>query len=215
MRNVVWAPLEIAINQVLILDPAAATRLAPLEGKTLAVELRGLPLVAYFLFTRERINVLGEFLGEPDAHIVGTPLSLARIALTDASPQALFGQDIELRGDIDVARRIKAVLDALNIDWEEQLAWVMGDVVAHQVSHAMRDALGWSKAALSTLGQDITEYLHEESNMLPDEVAVRAFMTDVDRLRSDADRLSLRVQRVAAALRAADKPADAGATTTP
>lgn len=213
MRNAVWAPLEIAINRVLSSDPAAVARLAPLEGKTLAVELRGLSLVACFLFTREHINVLGEFAGEPDARIAGTPLALARLVLSDASPQALLAQDVELRGDVDVALRAKAVLDALDIDWEEQLARVTGDVVAHQFSNAMRGVLGWSKTVLSTLGQDITEYLHEESNMLPDEAEVRAFMADVDGLRSDADRLSLRVQRLAAMLRAADQPADAGTTT--
>lgn len=215
MRNVVWAPLEIAVNRVLALDPAAPARLAQLEGKTLAVELRGLALTAYFLFARERINVLGEFAGEPDARIVGTPLSLARIALADAGPQALFGQEVELRGNVDVARRAKAVLDSLDIDWEEQLASVTGDGVAHQVGNVVREVLGWGNALLSTLSQDVSEYLREESNVLPDESEVRAYMAAVDNLRSDADRLSLRVQRLVAAMHIAGEPADAGTTPVP
>lgn len=215
MRNAVWAPLEIAINRVLALDPAGPARLAPLEGRTLAVELRGLALTAYFLFARERINVLGEFSGEADARILGTPLSLARIALADSGPQALFGQDVEVHGNVEVARRAKAVLDSLDIDWEEQLAGITGDVVAHQVGNVLRGALGWSKALFSTLSQNVSEYLQLESSLLPDETEVRVFMAAVDDLRNDADRLSLRVQRLAAAMPVTGEPVDAGAAPAP
>lgn len=215
MRNAIWAPLEIAINRLLGLDAAAPARMASLEGKTLAIELRGVPVAAYVLFCRERINVLGEFSGAPDTRIVGTPLSLARIAIGGSGPQTLFGKDIELHGDVDVARRAKAILDELDIDWEEQLARITGDVAAHQIGNVVRGTLGWSKSLLATLGQDITEYLQEESNTLPTEPEVRAFAAEVDRLRSDADRLVLRVQRLVRAMPVAGKPTDSRATPVP
>lgn len=215
MRNLAWAPLEVAINHVLALDPDAPARLAPLAGKTLAVDLRGVGLTGYFLFTRDRVNVLGELAGEPDARIVGTPLSLAKVALAESGPQSLFGGDVELRGDLDVARRAKVVLDSLDIDWEEQLARATGDVIAHRIGSAVRGALGWGKSVLSTLGQDVTEYLQEETRTLPDGVQVQAFMSDVDVLRSDVDRLTFKVQRLVAAANAATATDRASAMPTP
>lgn len=212
MRNAAWAPLEIAINRVLALDPAAPARLEQLEGRTLAVELRGLALTVYFLFARERISVLGDFDGETDARIVGTPLSLARVAVADSGPQALFGQGVEVCGNVDVARRAKAILDSLDIDWEERLAAVAGDVVAHQVGHAVRGVLGWSKMLVSTLNQDMSEFLQHESNLLPEQGELQLFTGAVDDLRSDIDRLSQRVQRLAAAMQITNEPADAGTT---
>lgn len=215
MRNVVWAPLELAVNRVLTLDPAAPTRLAPLEGKTLAIELRGIPVTVYVLFTRDRINVLSEFSGKPDARIVGTPISLGRMVFSEAGPGALIGTDIELHGNVEIARRAKAILDELDIDWEEQLARFTGDVVAHQVGNAVRGTLTWGKTLLATLGQDVTEYLQEETDTLITETELRAFAAEVDCLRSDADRLLLRVQRLAVAMPAAGKPTDVGATPNP
>jgi ubiquinone biosynthesis protein UbiJ len=46
------------------------------------------------------------------------------------------------------------------------------------------------------LGQDFTEYLQEEGRLLPSRYELESFLTEVDRLRDDGERLAARVNRL-------------------
>jgi ubiquinone biosynthesis protein UbiJ len=50
--------------------------------------------------------------------------------------------------------------------------------------------------AADTLEQNLTEYLLEESRLLPKRAQVEKFLAAVDTLRADSDRLVQRVQRL-------------------
>jgi ubiquinone biosynthesis protein UbiJ len=55
---------------------------------------------------------------------------------------------------------------------------------------------------------DLSEYLQEESRIVPAKPEIEAFMDGVDILRSDVDRLHARVERLAAKLGEAQQPAE-------
>ncbi len=188
--------LDAALNACLRLDPGTLQRLAALSGKVIAIELRGLDITLYLLPSASGMQVSGVHEGAPDTLLSGTPLALARLGVTKHEPGTLFSGDVEIRGDIELGQRFKAILDAIDIDWEEQLSKLTGDVIAHQVGNAVRDMLGWSRRAADTLGRDTAEYLHEESRDLPKRDEVEEFLAGVDTLRSDADRIEARIHRL-------------------
>jgi ubiquinone biosynthesis protein UbiJ len=97
---------------------------------------------------------------------------------------------------MDTGRAFKSLLDNLDIDWEEQLSRVVGDVAAHQVGNVVRSAMAWGKQALDTLGRDAAEYFQEESEDLVRPAEVSEFLDQVDVLRDDAERLAARVNRL-------------------
>jgi ubiquinone biosynthesis protein UbiJ len=53
------------------------------------------------------------------------------------------------------------------------------------------------RLASATLGQDISEYFQEESRTLAKRENVKNFLSQVDTLRGDVDRLDMRLQRLA------------------
>ena len=61
MTTSLWAPLEIAINQYLRLDPDCLPQLRKLDGKVIAVEFKGLPVNVTLRIADDRIYVLGVF----------------------------------------------------------------------------------------------------------------------------------------------------------
>ena len=91
-----------------------------------------------------------------------------------------------------------AILDGIDIDWEEHLSRVTGDVLAHQVGNVARGMLEWGRNTLDTVSRDVAEYLHEESRDLPTRGEVDEFLARIDTLRLDVDRLEARVQRLQA-----------------
>jgi len=189
------AGLEVAINRYLAMDSASLARLGELSGKVIAVELRGLNLTLSMAPHSGGIQLLQDFAGTPDTVISGTPLALVRVGI-GGDRAALFAGEAEIRGDVPLGQRFEAVLREIDIDWEEQLSQLVGDVAAHQVGNLVRDTLAWGAKSADTLRRDLGEYLQEESGQLPRPAEVQAFMAGVDTLRDDTARLEARIRRL-------------------
>lgn len=187
------AALEAAINAALRLDPETFQRLRGFGGRVVALEFRGTPLNLYLLPGADGVQLLSAFEAEPDATLSGSPLALLRFG---AGGGGLFGGEVTIRGDVELGRRFKALLEGLQIDWEEHLSHLVGDVAAHQLGNLARGVAGWGRAGLDALARDAGEYLQEERRWLPHPRPVRGWMAEVDRLRGDLDRLEARVERL-------------------
>jgi ubiquinone biosynthesis accessory factor UbiJ len=187
------------------LDPDALRRLAAMEGRVIGLELRGLELRLYLLPGADGIQVLGSYEDEPDTWLSGAPLSMMRLGLGRSPMGTLLAGDVEIRGDADLGRRFKEILDGIAIDWEEPLARVTGDVVAHQLGNLARGAREWGRRAAEGLASDLGEYLQEERRELPSRAEVEVFLDGVDRLRIDTERLEARVARLRRWLDARDE----------
>ena len=190
------AAMEMAINRYLALDPAAATRMQALAGKVIGIELRDVNLRFFMLPAQDQLHVHGHFDGEADTTLRGTSLAMARMSLSDKASDSLFSGDVEISGDVELGEQFRAVLDSMDIDWEEQLSKLTGDVIAHQVGNLVRGVMQWGKKAGDTLQQDLAEYLHEESRVLPVRHEVDEFINVVDEVRMAVDRLQARLRRL-------------------
>ena len=194
------AALEKALNQCLQLDPETLAQVTRLEGAVIALQVQGLGQAIYLVPTATGLRVQSVFEGTPDVTIKGGPFSLARLGLSE-QPASVFGDGVEMEGDAHLGRKIQHILDSLDLDWEEQLSRVTGDVVAHQVGNTVRDFFGWGRKAADTFGLDVAEYLQEESRDLVVKGELKSFLDGVDVLRADVDRLTQRVQRLRANLK--------------
>ncbi len=190
--------LESMFNRYLAMDPDALDRLQPLEGRIIALELSGFGLAIHLRIDAGHITVIGEPEAAPDTTIRGTPFGIARLGLGGDPTTTLFSGDVQISGDVETGQAFKAVLDGLDIDWEEQLAGITGDMVAHRLGNAARSAGDWLRRGRSTLEQDLGEYLQEELRVLPTRIEIENFIGDVDHLRMDLERLEARIRRLSA-----------------
>lgn len=185
------AGLETALNRYIWLDPDAAPQLAELAGAVIAIEADGLGLTFYLFPGAQGIQVLDRYEGEPSVRIRGTPLAL--IQQWRGQPGA--GR-VSVEGDAATGRRLQTLLTSLDIDWEEHLSSLVGDVAAHRLGQLYRESRRWGQQTLSTLLQDGREYLQQEQRLLPAQPTVEAFLNAVDVLREDVDRLEARIARL-------------------
>jgi ubiquinone biosynthesis protein UbiJ len=192
--------LESAFNHYLHLDPAAGARLAGLDGRVIALELRGLDLVVVFRVQDQDIAIIDEPDRKPDTVLRGTPLGITRLGFGRGNATgALFSGDVEISGDVETGQAFKAVLDAIDIDWEEQLARFTGDMIAHRLGNATRHAGRWLDHTRLTLEQDLSEYLQEELRVVPTRIEIENLIEDIGRLGMDTDRLEARLKLLLAA----------------
>ena len=196
LPTAIAAAMEAAINRVLQLDPESLARIQALQGKVVAIELIG-PNVSFYLIPDDRgLNVFSHFEGDADAVLRGTPLSMARMGLTEHASDVLLSGDVEISGNVELGQHLREILDGLDMDWEEHLSHLTGDIVAHKAGDLLRGVIAWGRKTVDILSQDAGEYLQEESRELPTRGEVEDFLSQVDVLRTDVDRAAAQVTRL-------------------
>ncbi len=173
---------------------AALDRLSSLQGKSLAVDVEG-PDITIVVFADEdrlRLERLNEASATATVH--GTPLALLKSLRGDALSD-YTDSGIAVSGDAEVAAAFATILRLARPDLEEQLAHVVGDVLAHQAGNVAADVRAWGKQVLVALGLNTTEFLQEESRQLPTRVEVEGFFAEIERLRDDAERVAVKIDR--------------------
>ncbi len=191
------AVLEQAVNTALALDPKTTESLRRLEGKVIAIELRGTGITLTLQPTSEgKLRLMGDYDGEIDTTLRGAPFAMLRMS-TGRTGEGMFSGEVEIEGEVELGQQIQRVFEKLDIDWEEHLSRLTGDIVAHQIGNTVRGLFAWGERTAEHLGRDTADYLQEESDTLPVDWEVEEFINGVDTLRSDVDRIEARVKRLA------------------
>lgn len=186
-------PVETALNAYLTIDENSKRRLAKAAGKSLQVELKPFGLFFTCIVNATNIELTGLATDEATAKVKGTPLQLAGVAISRNNRQQFFADDLSIEGDAEFAQQLIDLFDSVEIDWEEHLAALIGDVPAYQVSKYKNKFKKWLRGSKSSLVQDISDFLHEEAAWFPVREELNEFFEDIDSLRMDTDRLESRI----------------------
>ena len=190
--------LEAMINKVLRLDPDSIERLKKLDGKSVKVVINDWNISFFVLPYAHGLQLLNEYHKQPNTVISGKLFGLMKAGIAKAKTTALFDESITISGDTQTGEAIRDVLKNLDIDWEEQLSKIVGDSLAHPIAHHAKKAVDLGKRTIRSLGDNVSEYLHYESQQLPPQQAVENFISDVSRLRDDVDRIEARINKLMA-----------------
>lgn len=196
-RELFLSGIEQSINTLLALDSTACNKLARYHGRVIALHLRGPEITLYFVPGHDGLlQLLGSIEGEPDCTLSGSPLDLIRSGDRETGAGQLFAGHVSITGDTGLAHSFGATLANLDIDWEEQLSRITGDLVAHQLGRSAREMASYLAQGRQTLESNLAEYLTEEARLLPHPYEVEEFLDEVDRLKDDTERLLARFARL-------------------
>lgn len=184
------AALQAGFNRLLALDPDSTARIDRLRGKLICLELRGLQVQVWLLFHADRVEVLEQYDAEADVTICGAPFTMLAMA---AGKKGIFDGGIEISGDVEVARHFSQVIDQLDIDWEEHLSSLTGDMVARKAGVTGAKFVEWLRRSSESMQSNVADYLRDESQHLPHGWELDEFSDEVDQLR---DRVALLEQRL-------------------
>jgi ubiquinone biosynthesis protein UbiJ len=126
--------------------------------------------------------------------IAGSPSAL--LGLMAGAATAPNSRRAQVRGDAQIAAAYRDLLRVARPDFEEELARLVGDLPAQRVSRLARGALAWGGRAGRRFGENIAEYLQEESRDLVNKTELEEFLRAVDELREASDRIEARLRRL-------------------
>lgn len=189
--------VESLLNRI-IRDSGALDHARALEGRVIAVEIKGIDLRRHATFREGEIHLLAESDREADVVISGTPFALVKLIRMGTDPAALRDGSVRIEGDGSAMLDLKALLAALDVDAEEELSQWVGDTLAHKLANGARAFGVWAKDVADSSLMGVAEGLVEESRLLPSPVEVEYFVKGVENLRDDVARLAQRIARLEA-----------------
>ena len=202
LGSLALAPLEQAFNFLIKDDPHLADLLEPFENKTVEVKTRQPSLTVCVILERDRIRLSGldaANMGiETDARIeapVGTLLSI----LTSKA-NALVNTELQISGDIELVQDLLRALHEADIQWQDLVGSVFGDVLSRHVQQLAEAGGEWRTQANTRIKRNLDDYLKEEASVLPHSLDTARFYEQVHDLRLQLDRLGARTQGLNARL---------------
>lgn len=200
VHTALCAALESTINAALRYDPGSRQALGKLEGRVLAIEATQ-PNVNFFLLPhRDGLTVRSHYEGDVNTRLQGSPLALASLLKSDRLNLADSG--VEVFGSTALLLELQQIAHKLDIDWEEALSQLFGDVAAHQGGNSFRQFGAWAAGRKDTFERLLGEYLSEELKATPARAELEHYYREVDNTRLATDRLEARIDALSQLARA-------------
>ena len=197
LKPVAGRALELALAQLLALDPDTRDALAGLEGRRIELALQAPALALAITVERGELRVGPvDPAREPDLGLratLGGLLSQLPFARTPGAPPV---GKLRINGDAELARTLQQLAQRVDPDWDAPFARALGPVVGPQVARLLREALVQGRRIAGNLARDTADYLVEERREVVGRAELEAFHDDVDALRDRVERLAARLARL-------------------
>ena len=197
--NAITSRFEAILNRV-IRDSAADTHLRNLEGRVVAVSIRGVNATGYATVVCGAIRMIDKPDSAPDVTVSGTPGGLIELCRSGADSELFRDGSVRIEGDAQSMLDIKALFSALDFDAEEALAQILGDTLARKAANGARALNRRSEGVADSGAAVIAETLVEETRLLASRPRAERFIDNVEKLRDDMARLQQRIERLRAAV---------------
>jgi len=184
--------LETVLNLASRLDPQSPVLLEKHIGKVLAITLNPFALTFYSVITAQGIRVVDAYHETPTTTLSGTPLGFIGLSMNPS----FTANHVQITGEAEFAKVCQQLLFKPEIDWEEHLSKLVGDAPAQLLYQQGEKAYQKIHALTHTLVQNSVEFLQEERDCLPSSLVVETWLSDVDIVRADVDRLQARLNRL-------------------
>ncbi|EDP46802.1 putative protein of unknown function [Rickettsiella grylli] len=183
---------EAFLNCYLNLDPESKEQLRQLSGKVIKIEWG--PLTYYWQFKSDSISLSKIYNGPADLVLRGSTFDFLRLIFS--KNKALIDIPLQVSGDMAFGMQFRAFFLNLEMDWEEQLAKILGDTAAYPVIQLLKAIRRWARESVKNLSENLTNYLQTEIKGLISTEELQVFFSDIDELRDDCARLEARIQRL-------------------
>lgn len=197
LNTAALAALERAIAAALSMDARTREAIGALGTRALALRVTVPELQAFVLTDGDgSVRLAGHHEGSVDCTVSGTASDYVALLLAQDKPAALVNGNLRVSGDSSLLLALEKSLAALDVDWEERLATVIGEIPAHQIGRAARAGAGIGRRARDAFERHLEEFIHEEARLAPPRQEVEDFLSDLRQLSSRADRLEAALRRL-------------------
>lgn len=189
IKHLALSGLEKTINQLLSWDCHIEHKMQALNHKIIRIDFSDFDQHFYMLFHQQHILLQRHCQGSADLSICGT---LSAFAAMSKSNQHL-PSDIHVSGSAQLAQQFQQFFTDIDLDWEEQLAKLVGDGLATNIGAGLRQLQQSIAYGLKNFQLNTSEYLQQEIQLLPTKDRLESYYQDIDALRHRLARFEARL----------------------
>jgi len=218
LGNIALWPAEQLINGAIASDPHVQKKIAAFAGKAIQINTRMPALEIRVVMEADHIRLTAvdsaQYALPVDASINGPTGKLLQQLFDTSTKHALVDEDVELDGDVQLIQDLLTTIKTLDIDWQDYLAPVLGDVLTQQIGQSLDETRAWASDSRKRVQRSMEDYLKEEARLFPHEQQLRNFADNLDELKLRIDRVDARVQLLRQRLKTLHTPYTRPATDT-
>lgn len=185
IQNVLLFVAEKMAAAALHLDPGTRSRLQELNGKCIAFILRDkIPYYENGITVFVLPTLKGIELSADAAHVAYASIALFAKDLLPLLQRAEVPENIMIEGDHEVLLKILEIVKQMDLDWEQAIAPMTGDVLAHQIGSGVRGTEKWLVQSFREAKRLAEEYREEELPIAKQSPAFKSFFDGMDRLKT-------------------------------
>lgn len=202
LQQAITASVEQIVNKALTYDPATRHNISAISD-VLAIDITApVACTIYFCGQHEGLAALSYYEQTPTTTLTGSASAFIRLL---QHPQAFAASGVSMVGSPQLLQQWQAIIEALDIDWEDAISEVLGDIAGPAVTQTLSQSAQWLHQQASEQERLIKEYLPEELQLVPSKAEVEQFYDTVATLRLQMDRISARTERLSQAINTSTK----------
>ena len=191
-------PVEKILNAIVRRDPHIAKKLVAFDSKCIEVVSLRPDFSVSIRFEDDTIKLSAidtQTLGiQADATITGNAENLLSLLTKKSDQRAMADAAIDISGDATLVQDLHVTIESLDVDWQDYLAPILGDVLSNELGEIQSNARDWSKSTGTSMHRDVRDYLSEEARLVPSELEVDSFSNRLDQLRLSIDRVAAKTE---------------------
>ena len=196
LDNLLCGLLETGLNKLQQLDTSAQQRRKILDGTIIGVMLKELNKPLYFVISKQQIDILSHYDGQADCFIRLNISALQELQNSHQLTHLIKTEQLEVEGDIQLVQQFSQLLTEMDIDWEEHLSTIIGDVVAHKMCYHSKCAKQTLFSQFKKIEKQSARFLTEEIKLAPSALEVAYFCEQVSELDTHSERLQARINHL-------------------
>ncbi len=179
-----------ALNTALSRDAHTQHALNELQDCCIAMHILSLDKTIYLHIDMQKIFLSLRAPKSIDVSIRASAKNLWQMSNATPTPQ----QHVEIHGNIHVAQKLSQIFSGFQPDWEEALTHTLGDLVGHALAEVISHAHQYAKQMAQDILRQSRDYLVDEMPVVAAKPSIDAFITEVNQLRTQSDRIAARAR---------------------
>ena len=173
--------IQKGINAALSLDPGSQANVKKLLNKSIKINCESPSASFYIRFDSKDTITLHQLADQPHQLLLtGTGTEYVQLFSNLTDENAIANCKLKIEGEIGLLGSLVLLLANIEIDWEDALAALIGDLAAHPLADSIRRASNWAQQQPSNFNDALRDYIHYELQLFPAASEFKNFKTDIN-----------------------------------
>lgn len=194
--TVLLPALERIMNRALKCDPDALKKLSAIKNQIIRIDCTDWRFSFFIIVDANGLQFHQKYFSQENTLIKSTLNNFLHVFMKGADTKTLFDHPMDISGNTHNLEVLRDVFQHLDLDLEEKISQVIGDVAAYRIFSRFRKTKNAAKNTSDKLNQQLKEYVYFEAKHFPTRKQVEKFYTNIATLRDDVERLEYRINQL-------------------